>query len=127
MPKLQLGGRATPQSSEGPPAAAFTDVPAERDAAAKLRAVEEADPKVGHPSPSSAASASAAARAPPPAPAAAAAALAAAPDRRTHAPRCTASATSVAGTRTAVQPAAAILGAPLEEAPGVSVSRVLAR
>ena len=130
MPKLQLGGRATLQSSEGPPAAAFTDVPAERDAAAKLRAMEEADPKVGHPLAQfcgvrvgrrreGAAGA----------PAAAAAALAAARARPAHPRPAVHGERDVGGGTSDGRAAggAAILGAPLEEAPGVSVSRVLAR
>ena len=68
----------------GPPAAAFTDVPAERDAA-KLRAVEEADPKSATPSPTRGVRVGRRREGAAGAPAAAAAALAAAPGRRTHA------------------------------------------
>ena len=119
MPKLQLGGRATLQSSEGPPAAAFTDVPAERDAAAKLRAVEEADPKVGHPlaqfcgvrvgrrrEGAAGTPARGGARR---------GARPAHPRPALHGER------DVGGGTVTVQPAARRLGAPLEEAPGVSV------
>ena len=121
LPKLQLGGRATLQSRRAPPPRSPTSPPS---ATPTKEASNGGRPQVGH------LASSRRPRRPPPRgrrrhPRRRGGARAA-PDRRTR-PAVRGSATSVAGRVTAVQPAARPFSAPLEEAPGVSVSPVLDR